>query len=130
MDAFMSNTFQILDNKNNVINTIIASIDFVEEFYPGHYRQIPDSIALSWVITKTAMISRFTPQEYLGIINAAKIDSSVQAWYDLFQAASRVDLEDERTVSGINSLVSKELLTQERSYEILSTPAQPNEIPI
>lgn len=129
MDAFMSSTFQILDDQNNVINTIIASIDFVEEFYPGHYREIPDSIALSWVITKTAMISRFTPQEYLGIINAANIDSSVQAWYDLFQASTRIDLEDKRTVSGINSLVSKGLLTQERSYEILSTPAQPNEIP-
>jgi hypothetical protein len=130
MDAFMSNTFQILDDQNNVINTIIASIDFVQEFYPGHYREIPDSIALSWVITKVAMISRFTPQEYLGIINAAKIDAEVQAWYDLFQASTRINLEDKRTISGINSLVSKELLTQERSYEILSTSAQPNEVPI
>jgi hypothetical protein len=126
----MSSTFQILDDQNNVINTIIASIDFVEEFYPGHYREIPDSIALSWVITKVAMISRFTPQEYLGIINAAKIDAEVQAWYDLFQASTRINLEDKRTISGINSLVSKELLTQERSYEILSTSAQPNEVPI
>lgn len=126
----MSSTFQILDDQNNVINTIIASIDFVKEFYPGHYREIPDYIALSWVITKVAMISRFTPQEFVGIINAAKIDAEVQAWYDLFQASTRVDLEDKRTISGINSLVSKGLLTQERSYEILSTSAQPNEVPI
>jgi hypothetical protein len=83
----------------------------------------------TWVISKVAMISRFTPQEYVGIVGATKTDVEVQAWYDLFQAASRVDLKDQRTVSGINSLVGKNLLTQARADTILTTPAQPNEIP-
>jgi len=80
-----------------------------------------------WIIGKVAMISRFTPQEYVGIVGATKTDVEVQAWYDLFQAASRVDLKDQRTVSGINSLVGKNLLTQERADTILTTPAQPGE---
>jgi len=83
----------------------------------------------TWVITKVAMISRFTPQEYVGIVGATKTDVEVQAWYDLFQAATRVDLKDQRTIAGIESLVPKNLLTQVRANEILTTPAQPNEMP-
>jgi hypothetical protein len=36
----MSNVYEILDNEGKVINTINASIDFVEENYPGHYREV------------------------------------------------------------------------------------------
>ena len=81
----------------------------------------------TWVISKVAMISRFTLQEYVGVISAAKTDVEVQAWYDLFQAAGRVNLKDQRTIDGINSLATKNLLTSERAAEILSTPAGPNE---
>jgi hypothetical protein len=80
-----------------------------------------------WVIGKVAMISRFTPQEYVGIVSATKTDVEVQAWYDLFQAASKVDLKDQRTVAGINALVPKNLITQARADTILTTPAQPGE---
>lgn len=80
-----------------------------------------------WVISKVAMISRFTSQEYLGVISAAKTDVEVQAWYDLFQATMRVDLKDQRIVDGINLLATKNLLTSERAAEILNTPAGPNE---
>jgi hypothetical protein len=34
------NTFEILDDEGNVINTIVASEDFVEANYPGHYRAV------------------------------------------------------------------------------------------
>jgi hypothetical protein len=125
----MSSVFEILDDEGNVVNTIIASIEFVEEYYPGHYREQYRPPVYTWVITKVAMISRFTPQEYVGIVSATKTDVEVQAWYDLFQAASKVDLQDERTVAGINALVPKNLITQERADTILTTPAQPNEIP-
>jgi hypothetical protein len=85
-------------------------------------------IPVSWKISKVAMISRFTPQEYVGIVSATKTDVEVQAWYDLFQAASTVDLQDQRTIAGVQSFVTKNLLTQARADEILTTPAQPNEI--
>lgn len=125
----MSNRYEILDDEGNVVNTIIAGNDFVQEYYPGHYRQIPDLPPPSvWVITKVAMISRFTPQEYVGIVGATKTDVEVQAWYDLFQAASKVNLQDQRTIAGINALVPKDLITQDRADTILTTSAQPNEM--
>lgn len=125
----MSNTYEILDDDGKVVNVIAASIDFVKEYYPGHYREQYRPPEYVWVITKVAMISRFTPQEYVGIISATKTDVEVQAWYDLFQAATVVDLKDQRTIDGIKSMVPKDLLTQARANEILSTPAQPNEVP-
>lgn len=126
----MSRVYQILDDQNNVINTILADQEFCDEHYPGRYQEIPPPPSPeTWIITKVAMISRFTPQEYVGIVSATKTDVEVQAWYDLFQAASKVDLQDERTVAGINALVPKNLITQARADTILTTPAQPNEIP-
>ena len=123
--------YEILDDSGNVTNTIIADEAFVEANYPGHYRLVgPEPPPPpTWIITKVAMISRFTPQEYVGVVGATKTDVEVQAWYDLFQAASRVDLQDQRTVAGINALVPKNLITQARADTILTTPAQPNEIP-
>lgn len=127
----MSDTYEILDDDGKVVNVIVASIDFVEQYYPGHYREQyrPPVYVETWIITKVAMISRFTPQEYVGIVGATKTDVEVQAWYDLFQAASKVDLKDQRTVAGINALVPKNLITQARADTILTTPAQPNEVP-
>jgi hypothetical protein len=89
----------------------------------------PPPPAPTWIVTKVAMISRFTPEEYVGVIGATKTDVEVQAWYDLFQAANVVDLSDQRTIAGINSFVGKNLLTQARADEILSTPAKDNEKP-
>jgi len=81
------------------------------------------------IITKAAMISRFTPQEYVGIISATKTDVEVQAWYDLFQAATVVNLSDPKIIAGIELLASKGLLTKARASEILTAPAQIDEKP-
>ena len=85
---------------------------------------------VNWIITKLAMISRFTNAEYVGILSATKTDVTVQAWYDAFYAASQIDLKDQRTIDGVNFLVTKNLLTQARADEILTTPAAQNEVPV
>jgi hypothetical protein len=124
--------YEILDDTGMVINTIVADYEFVETNYSGHYRLVPPTPPPpplpTWVITKVAMISRFTPQEYVGIVGATKTDVEVQAWYDLFQAASKVNLQDQRTIAGINALVPKDLITQDRADTILTTSAHPNEM--
>lgn len=79
------------------------------------------------VITKLAMIDRFSDSEYLEIVSASKTDVEVQAWYDKFSAASTINLSNPRTISGINTLVSKSLLTQVRADSILTDPVQPEE---
>lgn len=123
----MSNVFEILDDEGNVVNTIIATIDFVEEFYPGHYREQYREPIRTWVITKVAFRFRFTDAEYAGIITAARTDAEVQVWYDTFNMVSTIDLDNQRTKDGVANLVSKNLLTQARADEILTAPVQPNE---
>lgn len=81
-----------------------------------------------FVITKVAFVSRFTSAEYVGIVTAANSDPTVQAWYDMLFIANSIDLEDQRTIDGVNFMVSKNLLTAARANEILTTPALPSEM--
>lgn len=81
------------------------------------------------VITKLSMISRFTNEEYVNILAATKTDITVEAWYSAFYAATNVNLQDDRTINGINFLVSKNLLTPERAETILTAPIQLYERP-
>jgi hypothetical protein len=85
--------------------------------------------ALPNIITKLAMIDRFTEAEYEGVLTAAKTDVQVQGWLDRFNVSNQINLDDSRTINGINLLVSKNLLTQARADEILTAPVQPNERP-
>lgn len=121
--------YEILDDNGKVINTINASEEFVKTYYANHWRERFEPDIQTWIITKLAMISRFTTEEYIGIVSATKTDPAVQAWYDLFQVTSAVNLQDKRCKDGINSFVAKNLLTQARADEILNTPAAPSEIP-
>jgi hypothetical protein len=81
------------------------------------------------IITKVAMITRFTTPEFTGVLTAAKTDVDVEAWYVLFTAAGSINLDDPRTASGVYFLATKNLLTQERAVEIATDPVQPPERP-
>lgn len=81
------------------------------------------------IITKSAFRFRMTDAEYIGILQAAKTDVEVQAWVETFNMVSQIDLDNQRTKEGIENLVSKNLLTQERSTEILTAPVQSDERP-
>jgi hypothetical protein len=85
--------------------------------------------SLPRIITKLAMIDRFTEAEYEGVLTAAKTDIQVQGWLDRFNVSNQINLDDSRTISGVNLLVSKNLLTQIRSDEILTTVVQDSERP-
>jgi len=124
--------FEIYDQDGAVINTIIASLKFVEEHYqPGAFKYIGEEVQRveSNIITKIAMLTRFTDPEFVGILTAAKTDPEVEGWYARFNAATTINLDDERTVSGINMLVTKTLLTQARAVAILTDTVQPTERP-
>ena len=124
--------YEILNDAGEVINTIIADETFVEQNYPGHYRLVgpePAPPPPPPIITKLAFRYRMTDQEYVGILTAAKTDVEVAAWVETFNMVSQVNLDDPRTVSGLNIMVSKNLLTAEREVEILTAPVQPNERP-
>jgi hypothetical protein len=81
------------------------------------------------IITKAAFRFRMTDDEYVEILSAAKTDVEVAAWVETFNMVSTINLDDQRTKSGVEKLVSKSLLTESRANEILNDPVQPNEIP-
>jgi hypothetical protein len=81
------------------------------------------------IITRLAFRYRMTDAEYVGILNAAKTDVSVAAWIETFNIVSQVNLNDPRTKSGLDMMVSKGLLTSQRETEILTAPVQPDERP-
>lgn len=87
----------------------------------------PAPPALPPIISKIAMLTRFDDAEYVGILTAAKTDVEVEAWKTRFDAATTINLEDSRTVAGINLLVTKNLLTQARATAILTDPVQDSE---
>lgn len=124
--------YNILDDNGNVINTIIADAAFMEANYPGHYAlvgPVPAPPPPPPIITKIAMLTRLTDAEYVGILAAAKTDVEVEGWLGRFNAANTINLEDSRTVEGINLLVTKNLLTQARATAILTDPVQDSERP-
>ena len=81
------------------------------------------------IITKLAFRYRLTDAEYVGILNAAKTDVEVFAWVETFNMVSQINLDDSRTKSGLDMMVSKNLLTAQREAEILTAPVQQNERP-
>lgn len=123
--------YKILDDAGKVINRINADLDFVQQVYPGHYElEGPEPIfADSTVLSKIAMITRFTDLEYTGILGAAKSDVEVQGWLDRFYSTNTIDLGDTRTIDGVNMMVTKGLLVPARATEILTAPVRPDEKP-
>lgn len=124
--------YEILDDAGGVINKILADEAFVEKNYPGHYRLVgpePAPPPPPPIVTKLAFRYRLTDAEYVGILAAAKTDVEVAAWVETFNMVSQVNLNDSRTTSGLEMMVSKNLLTQARANEILTTPVQDSERP-
>lgn len=127
--------YEILDDAGEVINKILADEAFVEKYYPGHYRLVgpepapPAPPPPPPIITKLAFRYRLTDAEYVGILTAAKTDVEVAAWIETFNMVSQVNLDDPRTASGLEMMVSKNLLTEERKTEILTAPVQDSERP-
>lgn len=81
------------------------------------------------IITKVAFRFRMTDAEYVGVMNAAKTDVEVAAWVETFNMVTQVNLDSQRTIDGVAVLVAKELLTEARGQEILTSPVTPSELP-
>jgi hypothetical protein len=123
--------YEILNDAGDVVNTIVASEEFVEQHHPGRYRLVgPEPVPyLPPIITKAAFRFRLTDAEYAGILAAAKTDVEVQAWLETFNMVTEIELTHDRTVSGVGTLVTKGLLTQGRADVVLSTPVSDGERP-
>jgi hypothetical protein len=123
--------YEILNNNGQVVNTIVADQAFVDAEYPGHYRLVgaDPTPYVSPIVTKLAFRFRMTDAEYVGILAAAKTDIEVAAWVETFNMVNQINLDDSRTKSGLDMMVTKTLLTAQRATEILTAPVQPDERP-
>ena len=105
-------------------NIILADEAFMADQYPaGTYEVLPDEpppVIRKTVLTKLEAMERFTDAELAAIYTAAKSVVAVEVWLEKFKAAPEVNLNDPRTILGIQSLVTAGIFTEERATEILT----------
>jgi len=70
--------------------------------------------------TPLAFMERLTRAERTAIRRAARADDALEDWLDLLRAAQAVDLDDPRTVAGMQALVDARLLSARRRDEVLA----------
>lgn len=114
--------YEILDDAGNVTNTIIATLEFVEQNYPGHYREVvePPPPPVPPVLSKYEFLKRFTSVERKAINAAAKVNADIEDFKTLLDAAQEVDCGNEDTVAGVNALEAAGILAAGRAAQILN----------
>ena len=113
----------------NWVQSDVAQIGWTYDGAAFHPPAPPPPPVLPPIITRLAFRYRLTDAEYVNILTAAKNDVQVAAWVETFNIVSQVNLNDPRTKSGLDMMVSKGLLTAERETEILTAPVTPDERP-
>lgn len=72
------------------------------------------------IITKLAYMNRFQDAELAGLYTAAKTVIQVEVWLEKFKMSENIDLDDPRTVGGVQALEAAGLLGPGRAAEILA----------
>ena len=114
---------------NSTGNTILADLAFVEAHYPGDFTEIvepPAPVPSVRRLSKLAYMNRFTDAELAGIYAAAKTVVAVEVWLAKFNATTpeadgtSIDLDDPRTIAGLQGMEAAGLLAAGRAAEILA----------
>ena len=109
----------------NWYDTYWAYVPYVEPPEPAPI-PVPD-IPVDTILTPMSFVRRFNMQEEMMFRQTAKKDIVVETLLSSLYLVEYVDLLDERVIGGLQYLVSKALLSQERANEILKSPVQPFE---
>lgn len=72
------------------------------------------------IITKLEYMNRFTDTELATIYTLAKTNISIEIWLEKFKLATDINLDDPRTVGGVNALEQLGIIAQGRAQEILT----------
>lgn len=70
------------------------------------------------ILTKLEYMDRFTDTELAGIYTAAKSVVQVEIWLEKFKLAAEVNLDDPRTLLGLQAMEAAGLLAAGRAAEI------------
>ena len=103
--------------------TRAISADSVElHTWDVNTRQFRDEagVAAARTLTGLQYMTRFTQAELETIYGLADVNLSVRVWVKMFERADVVDLDDARTVTGLQRLEAAGILAAGRAAEILS----------
>ena len=113
-----------------VVNTIVASVEFAEEQHPGAWRLSADQTgaepAEDLRITRLAFLDRFTDAEAVAI-DLASLGATVQAaglrrYLHKVNSAQHIDLARADLQAGVQALEAAGLLAAGRAELILTAP--------
>lgn len=126
-----------------VLNNIVVSVSTTQnstEPFPCY--ECPDEVQIGWeyvdgvfapmreldlivvtplkILSKLEYMNLFTDTELEDIYTTAKTVIQVEVWLEKFKLAAEIDLNDERTIGGVNALETAGLLAVGRAAEILA----------
>lgn len=102
--------------------TRAISADSVElHTWDAHTRQFRDEAGVAErTLTGLQYMTRFTQAELETIYGLSDTNLAVRVWVKMFERADVVDLDDARTVTGLQQLEAAGILATGRAAEILS----------
>lgn len=88
----------------------------------------------TWLISRLAFKRRFPPAKWKACRVAAKTDDALADFFESWQMASRIDLQDTELVAAVTSMTGGAVpvgrrLTQAEADAVLLVPAAPRELP-
>lgn len=121
------NYYKDINNKVFAFESDGSQDDYIDESLTLITKQQADDIIASnqaepELKTKFASLEyldRFTDAEEDSIIQAADSNIQIKKYYNRLLAATFIDLEDPRTVAGIDALISAGLLESSRKAQLL-----------
>lgn len=129
------NIYEILNDNLEVINTVVASEDFMLTNYPSvNYRQVVrEQQLILREVSRLAFLNRFTDAEAVAIDLASQGTTveaaTIRRYLSKVNAASYIDLSNPDTRASVQSLETQGLLASGRALEILDSPVQQIEFP-
>ena len=136
--------FEVLDDNDEVSNTIVADTDFMVAAFPdGNYREVVETVAVSVAdskITVLAFRQRFTIAEKtnmeiasidnpIAAVSVRLASASLRVYMADVAAATYVDLQDVKTREGVTTLEVMGVIGVGRASEVLDAPIQQEELP-
>jgi hypothetical protein len=127
--------YEILNDDGEVINTIIATAEFVEANYPGKYREVSEAPAPEendeWIITVAALYRRFdwccdTPKQFA---MAASTNPMIQGFMRVADARlpEGISLKSPSFIKGLANIAESGEITEQEAARISGTPPKPEE---
>ena len=114
--------YNILDESGNVLNTIVADEEFMQQHYPNanYIERAEIQLPILKIISKASFRFKFTTAEYSALLLAAKTDVEVQTWVETFNLYTEINLDDPYVIESVDMMVNKNIIAPHRKDVILS----------